>query len=77
MKIEVWEEEYYPVLSPRPTKRRAIGVYEIDDNIYKKWVKVFEDFHNIQKEIKKILEKGDRKHRRSICGFRLEERDDS
>lgn len=78
MKIEIWEKEYYPILVPqiaRPKKR--LGVYEVDDNIYRKWTKVFDDFHSVQTEIEKIVEKAERKRRRSICGFKLEERDDS
>lgn len=70
MKIEIREDEYYPVLIPevvRPRKRRR--VYEIDYILYKKWMKVFKDFHNTQKEIEKMVEKADRKRRISICGF--------
>jgi len=72
MRISVYEDEYYPVLVPqiaKPRKRR--GVYEIDDGTYKKWTKIFEDFENAQAEIKKMLKEEERKHRRSICGFKL------
>ena len=72
MRIEIWEDEYYPVLVPceaKPRMRR--GVYEIDKKIYEKWIKAFEDYHNTQKEIKKMIKEEERKHRKSICGFKL------
>lgn len=74
MKISIWEEEYYPVLVPEISKPRARrGIYEIDDDTYERWMKAFSDFHNMQTEIKKMLKEQNRKHRKSITGFKLGE----
>lgn len=74
MKITVWEIELYPVLIPHPAKpRKRRGVYEVDENIYKKWIKAYENFDNMQEEIRKMADEQRRKRRKSICGFKLGE----
>ena len=72
MKISIWEDEYVvwvPQVVPKKKGLVAvpgIGIYEIDDNTYKKWMKIFRNFDNMQTEIKKIMKKQDKKHRRNI-----------
>lgn len=78
MRISVWEDEYViwvPQIVPKKKGLVAvpgIGIYEVDNNTYKKWMKIFKDFKDMQTEIKKVMKEQERKHRKSICGFKLE-----
>ncbi len=72
MRINIWEDEYVEwVFQVVPKKRGlvavpGIGIYEINDNTYKKWMKVFKDFDDIQTEIKEIMKEQDKKKKKSI-----------